>query len=475
MKKVLALVFCASLAGAACAQEAKSGTVTGTPSPATLAKKTENAGLDWNAGSDLRVRHELYDNVPQYNANGAVSPNQSYMRIRPRAWGEVKNEDFRLNLRLTDEFREYFQPSESRNAQFPDELIVDNLYLDLYDLFNDRVDLRIGRQDFLGPDGYGAGRVLMDGTPGDGSRTAFMDAIKATVKIDEKNALDLLAIYNNPDNELSWGHPKGANGSAPKERQLTYNVPGSTDMAEYGGGLYFKSKAFTMCPFDLYYLFKRETKSHLGATRLPGRDTHTVGTRVMPKLTDTLSAEFEGAAQAGEKDGGASTAGYMGYAGLTYKPLVDTAAKPFLTGALYYLSGDEDHTAKGDNDTSWNPLWARWPQYSEMYPYHDRGVCYWSNLIYPNITAGSEFSKGHKVSANVGPAYAAAEDGLGGGNGDFYGWFGMVRYDFPLFKNIFGKRGDLSGHLTAEVLDPGDYYTSDTVAYFLRWEVIARF
>ena len=69
--------------------------------------------------------------------------------------------------------------------------------------------------------------------------------------------------------------------------------------------------------------------------------------------------------------------------------------------------------------------------------------------------------------------FSLNELNLGGGN--MYGWFGMARYDFPLLKNVFGKRGELFGHVTAELLDPGDYYTSDTVAYFLRWEVTARF
>jgi len=160
--------------------------------------------------------------------------------------------------------------------------------------------------------------------------------------------------------------------------------------------------------------------------------------------------------------------------------MVNMSAKPFITGSCYYLSGDKDRDKAGDNDTAWDPLWARWPQFSEMYVYNFMyGVGYWSNLIYPSLETGLSFAPGHKIRASVGPMYAAADDDLGvttGNNGGtLYGWLGVARYDFPIFKGIFGKRGDLSGHVTAEVLDPGDYYESDKLAYFLRWEVVARF
>ncbi len=488
MKKVLGMALCAGLAGTVCAQEVKPAAATAATNTAVVTEaakpaagapeaKVDKGALDWDAGADLRVRQEASDNLPR--RGGSTYPNANYLRIRPRVWGQVKNEDFKLYMRLADESREYFQPSESKNYQTPDELLVDNLYLDVYNLFNDWVDLRIGRQDFYGPNGptYGAGRVICDGTPFDGSRTIFMDAIKATVKFDEKNTLDLLAIYNSPDTELSWGHPYRADGSEYDERPLTSIDPRSTDMAEYGGGLYFRSKEIEGVPFELYYFNKRETKARLPTgAKLPGRINHTLGARVMPKLTETVSAELEGAAQAGEKDGGASTSGYMGYAGLTYTPLVDMTAKPFFTGSLYYLSGDKDRDAKGDNDTAWDPLWARWPQFSELYVYSFMyGAGYWSNLIYPSLESGVGFAPGHKVRGSVGPMYVAADDELGGGDGTLLGWLGVIRYDFPLFKNIFGKRGDLSGHITAEVLDPGDYYVSDDLAYFLRWEVIAKF
>jgi hypothetical protein len=459
-----------------CAQEMKPVTTTNGVNPVAVVEGAQPSAkaLDVDGGADLRIRQEVLGNMPE--RDNTFMPDQNYIRYRPRVWGAVKNEDFKLYMRVADEMRSYTTPNVP-NYRWPDEVFLDNLYLDLYKLFDDRVDLRIGRQDFYGPNGptYGAGRVLCDGTPNDGSRSIFMDAVRATIKLDEKNALDVLAIYNSPENPLAVGrsYPYGYG-----DRPLT----GGKDETEWGGGLYFKSKEYAEFPFELYYLYKRETKSLTTRTTgtgkgsvEDGRDTHTVGARVMPKLSETLSAEVEGAVQAGQKDSGPSTSGYMGYAGLTYKPLVDSTAKPYLTGACYYLSGDKDQGAD-KNDSSWDPLWSRWPQFSELYVYNTvYGIGYWSNLIYPHVDAGVEIGPGHKVSSSVGPMYTAVEDELGGGDGNLRGWLGMIRYDFPLAKKIFGKRGELYGHVTAEVLDPGDYYTSDQWAYFLRWEINARF
>jgi hypothetical protein len=480
MKKLLWMSFCAGLVFPVCAQVVKPAEAGGSAKPtATEAvKPAEAKGLDWDAGADLRVRQEVFENVPLGSVAGktVLLPPQNWVRTRPRVWGQVKNDDFKLYMRAANETRYYSDATQSSNYRYPEELFLDNLYLDLYNLLDDHLDLRIGRQDFFGATGptYGAGRVLLDGTPGDGSRTVYMDAIKATVKFDPKNTLDILAIYNSPVNDVNFGRSYVPGG--PKERVLT----GGAGEKEWGGGLYFKSKEVAQIPFELYYFYKRETKALTARTNRAqpdGRETHTVGTRVMPKLTETLSAEFEGAAQAGQKDSGPATSGYMGYGGLTYKPAVDMKVKPFLTGSIYYLSGDKNQGA-GNNDSAWDPLWARWPQLSELFVANNvygAGGGYWSNLVYPSLLAGLDFAPGHKVFSSVGPMYAATEDNLGGGDGNLRGWLGMARYDFPLAKNIFGKRGELYGHVTAEVLDPGDYYNSDRVAYFLRWEINARF
>ena len=78
-------MVCMGLAGAVCAREAAPAPAGGAQSPQVV--QTEKGGLEWDGGADLRVRQELHDNVPQYNANGAVSGDQSYLRIRPRVWG----------------------------------------------------------------------------------------------------------------------------------------------------------------------------------------------------------------------------------------------------------------------------------------------------------------------------------------------------------------------------------------------------
>jgi len=475
MKRVLGVGWCIGLVLPLFAQQeakpaADKTAETAKPTVAEAAKPA--GGLDFDGGADLRIRQEVIGNLQQ--RNGAHMHDQNYIRYRPRVWGAVKNEDFKLYVRAADEMRSYTYPHVP-NSQWPDEIFLDNLYLDLYNLFNDRVDLRIGRQDFFGPNGplYGAGRVIADGTPLDGSRSIFMDAVRATIKFDEKNTLDVLAIYNSPKDPFVIGSSEPY-GYADRPLIDPYG-----DETEWGGGLYFKSKEFAEFPYELYYLYKRETKAKTQRTTdmavEDGRRTHTWGGRVVPQLTETVSAEFEGAMQAGEKDSGASTSGYMGYSGLTYKPTVEATAKPFFTGACYYLSGDKEQ-GYGKNDSSWDPLWSRWPQFSELYAYNTiYGAGYWSNLVYPHVATGAVFGPGHKVTSSVGPMYTAEEDGLGGGDGNLRGWLGAIRYDFPLFKNPWAKRGELYGHVTAEVLDPGDYYTSDQYAYFLRWEVNARF
>lgn len=437
------------------------------------------AGVSADGGFDFRLREENIDNIPG-NAPGTVGPggHQDYLRYRPRVWGQLSNEDFGLYTRVVDEWRHYWVPRNYKNYNWPDEIVLDNLYLDIKNVLSERVALRIGRQDLA----YGAGRVIFEGTPGDGSRTLFFDAIKARVKLDDKSWLDVIGIYNNPETDLSVGNVN---------HELT-QLSGKTKngLIESGAGIVLNTRDLPELPMEAYYFWKHESSWEKSGVSQPGRDVHTVGSRFTPPFGKELEGDFEAALQLGQTEDDQSILAGMGYAGLTWKPPITKSAEPYLKGACYYLSGDNNSSdypngsraARNDTYTAWDPIWARYPQLSELYvlAYNSQyGIGYWSNLVWPYLEAGCNIATLHKFSVKTGPMYAAEEDSPTGDNRR--GWLSTARYDFPLIVSSkdagtkLGRRLTVYGHLQAELFSPGDYYPYESNAYFLRWELDVRF
>ena len=420
-------------------------------------------------GGDLRIREEAFDHIPIVADPPGVTRGgeNNYFRIRSRLWGSATWESWTLFGRLTSEFRHYLEPDAPSAWDWPDEIIVDQLYLDGKGLMDGAFDVRVGRQELI----YGAGRLILEGNAKDGSRSIYFDAAKVTWHLAADTTIDLLGIYNDSEAQLEIG---------PLDRDVTGFDKYSNDLTESGGGIYAKTTRIPHMPSEFYYLFKDESswKSMTGQpaapVRRPGRQTHTIGARLLPKLNDQIGFEFEGAAQFGETDDDRDVSGYLGYGGAIWTLPVEIAkVKPTLTASLYYLSGDDPDTA--DKDEGWNPLWARYPQFSELYIYafDAEKAGYWSNLLYPSVTAAIAFDKFHKLSVAAGIMYAPEENGPGGGNrrGNLF----TARYDFPITTALLTESDRLYGHIVAEVLDPGDYYQVDNHAYFLRWELAYSF
>ena len=444
---------------------------------AALGAAAAFADVTFDAGADLRVRQEFYDNVMGLPGGGlqSTSPYGSYvnrMRFRPRVWGEVKFGDtLRIYSRLADEFRWNVQPNK-RSSVFPDELFLDNLFIEGKGLFDGFLDFTVGRQDIVNL--YGLGRVFQDGTPGDGSRSAYADMARFTLNFEDDSKLDFFALYDHDDNHLRWGSDRS------DHRSLTGlgASDAESERDEWGFGSIWSAELHEALPYQVFAMHKNTAAYRRGESKRPSTRRELLGTRVTPQLTEEWSLEFDAMGQIGENGSGDTLYGWSGYSGVGWKSAAESSVRPFGSLGLVFMSGSKD-TAETDGGLgAWDPMWARAVRYSEMFSYGPQyGTCWWSNLMYARLDMGLEFGRKHDLTLSTGPMFAAANDGLGGGEGSFKGCLHSLRYNFPLMlaDRSKGERFEVFGHIHAELFNPGDYFESDRPAYFLRWQVEFKF
>lgn len=444
-------VMLAALAAASFAQAPAAAT----PAPQAPAQAQKPAEL-FTWGGDIRLREEYFNNVHADKTGKEVANDENnYFRVRSRLWFKMETASpFSLYFRATDEFRYYMEPdaeeSPSARAQvhkwkFPDEVVVDNLYLDIKGILGGKTDIRIGRQDL----NYGTGKLILEGTPNDGSRTLYFDAIKLTCRRIPGTTVDFFGMYNRPTNNLAIGDE--------------HNIRTLVNGTEKGAGAYAMNKSIETLPFEAYYIFKREDRYTAGAVTNSSRDINTVGFRVMPKTKDSrVSGNLEVAYQFGQ-DATKDITGAMVDALVSYQ-LTDSAKKPTVHMGCYYLSGDDPTTP--DKDEGWNPLWARYPQNSELYVFAYGGPGRWSNLTMPFVRATSGITKDIKIKAQISDLSAPEDDGPG--TGHRRGLLYQVWVDFEIAKG-------LTAHVLADVLKEGDYYKTFDTEIFARWQVMYTF
>ncbi len=422
-------------------------------------------------GGDFRLREELFDDIPVRSGGTTRSGRNDYYRFRTRLWTEWDVlENLTLRARIVNEIRNWVEPDgfraanpESSTYEFPDEWVLDNLYVEVRDLFNKKLDLRIGRQDLI----YGRGMLMLEGTPKDGSRTLYFNAAKATWKGIRDTTVDVFGLYNPAEDQ--WA----INSS---DRDLTGQSKGFNNMDDSGGGIYVKNKTLKDLPYDLYYIYKNESSwtkgSGTSAVDVAAADLHTVGLRLTPQFTKAFSGSFELAYQLGER-GDRDIEGYGGDGSLVYVLPFAEDAKPTADIGFYYLSGDDPGTA--GKDEGWNPLWARFPQYSEMYFYawDAEGAGRWSNLMMPHVGVSVSPVKWLKLSGMIADLYAVEDDGPG--DGKHRGLLYVAKGEFTFGEKIWLPKDKLTGHLWLEILEPGDYYIVDDPALFVRWQFMYEF
>jgi hypothetical protein len=422
-------------------------------------------------GGDIRLRQELWDDIPLPTETPIVTRNgfNNTYRLRSRAFAAYDFADWATaNVRLTHMFYDTVAGPES--FKWPDELSLDTANLEFRDLTGDGSRLVLGRQDIF----LGSGRLVFEGTALDAARTTFFDGVFLHQPLSDDFSTDLFAVYDKDEDECVIGHV---------HRQLRGYSPAVDGRDEAGAGI-FLNGAFLdgTLPGSLYYIWKHETTARKAdGSEVPNADIHTLGFILRPKFSNAFSGEFEFARQfdPADADGIDATLAYAGLFLAADELTMPSSAKGSVTAFpglkfgldCLYLSGDDPDSKRNE---AFNPLFSRYPFISELmiYCFDTEGAGNWNNIIHPRATVKAKY-EGHSLTLAGGPVYAEERNGAGGGRNR--GVLYMAQYDFPILAGSKSGCGKTTGCFLAELLDPGDYYLSDHTAYFFRWQINITF
>lgn len=384
-----------------------------------LAARESLAGEEkFSWGGDLRARLVDFNRIP--TEQGPMLPETRFFRFRTRVWANYAfTPDVSFKARLVNAWREYDSDKGTNRYQAMDEFVFDNFYLDINNLFQDRLDLRLGRQDLK----YGTGKIIRIGTPLDSSRTYYFNAVKGRLKF-PRLQIDLFAIFNDDEDAFAI------------HRANRLLVEGE----ENGAGIYIINKRLTNMVQEYYYIFKHEVRSS-------NLDLHTVGGRFTRTFNDRFSANLELAIQDGKRDNGNSIGGQLFDLSLFYKLPFFEQLKAKADLSYYYLSGDDPNSSR---EEGWHAVWSRYPQYMSytvvraLVP----DFASWSNISMPSMGISSQISDHLLLKCRLARVYAP-EEGPGGSKEKGSLFISRLTYKI-------NEKWD--GNLHFEVMDPDSYY-----------------
>jgi len=413
--------------------------------PAAAQDKTEGAEPRLKLIFVERFRFEAWDNA--VSLDDTAEDGVAYTRNRTTLgldWKPLKN--FEVLGKVTNEFRVFLAPKDRAFGWH--ELFVDNLYLKWTAPGRVPFTVTAGRQDL----NFGEGFVIADGTPGDGSRSYYFNALRVDAGLAEGHTLTAFAHATKAtDRYLPVVHPKP---------QALAEQPESA-LALYYAGTFGKTR------LDAYAVRKTTDANEAwpNATR-----TETFGARAVAPLAKPLSLTLEAAFQTGKiGEAGRSATGAIAHLDYDLKGILPWLKSAVVGGIL--LSGDDPATARMEG---WDPIFSRWPKWSESYIYtytlEDR-PSYWSNLssVYAQLAfdLGAR-SDGHLMIMPMGAGHAQVGD-FPGGTGRYRGTLLRGRLNYRVSKY-------LTGRFIWEHFTPGSFYLPGASSYdWLQFEMIFRY
>jgi hypothetical protein len=410
-------------------------------------------------GFEERVRMEDWDDIVDHSS--ATNDLRTQIRFRSRLWASWKpSARLEAVAGIINENRKITDPDMAYNGR---EVVFETLWVDWK--LGRGWAARPGRQNLMRGEGF----VLFDGSPLDGSRTAYFNALNA-YRTFGKSKLELLAISNPCTDQYL---PRFNEAEKPSELQRL------VEWNERAVGVYITYAELPHTGLEGYVFYKTETDDYRAPSHplfQPDRRLGAVGGRVVQSLGRGFSLIGEAAYEVGRQDARPGTGGssqelraWGGYVRLRKE--LGGKAKPTLSLAYIGMSGDNPGTSTIEG---WDPLFSRWPKWSELYIYSlapETGAAYWTNT--GMWEAEVRVTPVKPLSLRAVYYRMAAYESLGARGGIFGP--GTTRGD------LFQVRADLTvgkswkGHVLYEHLAPGDFYSGQDGGHFLRFEVIYTF
>ncbi|HJW73248.1 MAG TPA: alginate export family protein [Geothrix sp.] len=409
-------------------------------------------------GFQERVRSESWDNLADHQ--DAVADVRTQYRFRTRLWTVVPlGSDVSFSAGLVNENRKLARPDQAVNGR---EVAFETFYLDWR--LGKTWSLRAGRQNLMRGDGF----VLWDGSALDGSRSAYVNALDLAWT-QGAFSCEFLAISNPAKDRYL---PRVNEADNPRQRQML-NEHDEAAVGIYGT---WKQEGRNLQAYGFHKTERRDIRASTDPLFVPDRRVETLGLRWAETLGRGLTATGEFAVQSGRQDGppgtGEPSAGIRAWGGQgNLTQCFDQPFRPEVTLGWVGLSGDNPGTPQRE---AWDPLFSRWPKWSELYIYSqvpEAGVASWSNLnlwsgtvqAHPTEHLGLRgtimWLRAFHPASVPGPVFAPGLD---------RGRLLELRADFKLSEQW-------QGHVLYERLDPGSFYAGHDAGRFFRVEAIYTF
>ena len=375
-----------------------------------------------------RFRMVTWDNAISLDED--FTAGVSFTRHRTSVMGRwFPSEQFEFGIKWTNEFRYIFVPV---NYDFTfDEVFVDQLYVK--GNLDPHLPLTItaGRQNMI----LGEGFVMMDSSPEDGSRSVYFNAVRMDYELSHQKTLTLFYCYQDDrDDALPIIHD---------QKKLLVEQP------EEGIGGYFHGQ-FDKLNLQSYVIRKNIKK--LDNTRDLTSEINCLGARAQYPVFPHAKATIEAAYQLG-KFGDVDRRAFGGYGYLDYKTDWPDYLPHMLTVGGIFLSGDDPNT---DEWESWDPLFSRWPKWSESYIYTllvENGIAYWHNLA--SVWSRASFTLSDDLKLRLDYHHLMSPQVCS--NSSYWGGV-KTRGELVIGKLMYALNPRLTGHLIWERFSPGSFY-----------------